>query len=327
MANDRLNPIRSASAPAYKPGPHWVAVVAAVFTWPLIFVGGSVTTYRVGMAVPDWPTTFGINMFLYDFWNAPFGVRVEHTHRLYGAAVGFTTLILAIWFLAAEPRRSMKWLGVLALVTVIGQGVLGGTRVTQNSTVLAAVHGVTAQAFFALMVSLCVLTGRDWITSTTPTVDSSHLRRRSAVTLFLVAAQIAVGAWLRHFPWMASASLLTHALLGFAVWGHAAMLAWRVERNRGALPELVPSARAMALVVMLQVVLGVASWWMLRPFDGIPRTVTILQAMVRTGHQANGALLLATSVVLTFRAYRHLTPAHKAPGWSSQSAPGLEVVA
>ncbi|WP_406693754.1 COX15/CtaA family protein [Singulisphaera sp. Ch08] len=327
MANDPLKPSRPVYEPAYKAGPHWVAVVAACFTWPLIFVGGSVTTYRVGMAVPDWPTTFGINMFLYDFWNAPFGVRVEHTHRLYGAAVGLSTLILAVWFLAADQRRLMKWLGVLALVTVIGQGVLGGTRVTQNSTVLAAVHGVTGQAFFALMVSLCVLTGRDWIMTAPARADTSHLRRRSAVTLFLVAVQIAVGAWLRHFPWMASTSLIAHALLALAVWGHAAMLALRVERSRGEIPELVPSSRAMALAVMLQVVLGVASWWMLRPFDGIPRTVTIIQAMVRTGHQANGALLLAASVVLTFRAFRHLAPAHKTPSWSSQSAPGLEVVA
>src|SRR5689334_4810494 len=109
---------RSDNAPEleYRRGPHWVAVFAAVFTLPLLFAGGSVTTYRVGMAVPDWPTTFGINMFLYDFWNAPFGVRVEHLHRLYGAAVGAATIVLAGWFLAAERRRSMKVLGVLALV-------------------------------------------------------------------------------------------------------------------------------------------------------------------------------------------------------------------
>ena len=60
------------------------------------------TTYRVGLAVPDWPSTFGINMLLYDFWNAPFGVQMEHSHRLYGAAVGLATLFLAGWFLAFE---------------------------------------------------------------------------------------------------------------------------------------------------------------------------------------------------------------------------------
>ena len=114
------------------------------------------------MAVPDWPTTFGINMFLYDFWNAPFGVQVEHAHRLYGAAVGLATIGLMVWLLASSVAAWMKVLGVFALVAVIVQGVLGGTRVTQVSTFLAAVHGCTGQAFFGLMVALCVLTGRDW---------------------------------------------------------------------------------------------------------------------------------------------------------------------
>src|SRR5271168_2937503 len=69
----------------YRRIPHWFALFAAIFTWPLLFVGGLVTTYKVGMAVPDWPTTFGMNMFLYDFFKAPWGVFGEHTHRLYGA--------------------------------------------------------------------------------------------------------------------------------------------------------------------------------------------------------------------------------------------------
>lgn len=310
--------------PVYRRGPHWVAVFAAVFTWPLIFVGGSVTTYRVGMAVPDWPTTFGINMFLYDFWNAPFGVRVEHSHRLYGAAVGISTIVLCAWFLLAETRRSMKWLGVLALLAVIGQGILGGTRVTRNSTLLAAVHGVSGQAFFALMASLCVLTSRGWIAAGPGRADSTHLRRRAAVTLVLVAGQIVAGAWLRHFP--STAALTWHAILAAAVWGHAAMLAVRVERSKAEVPALVPSSRAMALAVTLQVVLGIAAWWMLRPFDGIPRTVTIIQAMVRTGHQANGALLLASTVVLTLRALRHLAPL-PTPAQPSPAVLDLEAVA
>src|SRR6516165_10287301 len=140
--------LEAASSRTFRRGPHWIALAAAVCTLPLLYVGGSVTTYRVGLAVPDWPTTFGINMFLYDFWNAPFGVRVEHTHRLYGAAVGLFTILLAGWLLVHDRRRWMKAMGVLALVSVIVQGVLGGTRVTQLSTTLAAIHGVTGQLFF-----------------------------------------------------------------------------------------------------------------------------------------------------------------------------------
>src|SRR3954466_9839487 len=105
----------AASRPVCRPGPFWMAVFAAVFTLPLLFVGGSVTSYGVGLAVPDWPTTFGVNMFLYDFWNAPCGVRVEHAHRLYGAAVGLATVFLAGSFLLVERRRSLKVLGVVAL--------------------------------------------------------------------------------------------------------------------------------------------------------------------------------------------------------------------
>src|SRR5271157_4647199 len=97
--------------PAYRHSPHAMAWLAAVFTLPLLYVGGSVTTYRVGLAVPDWPTTFGINMFLFNMWDHPFGVRVEHAHRLYGAAVGLFTLILAAWLLIFEPRKWMKWMG------------------------------------------------------------------------------------------------------------------------------------------------------------------------------------------------------------------------
>ncbi len=316
------------SPPPYRRGPHWVALCATVFTLPLLFVGGSVTTYRVGLAVPDWPTTFHVNMFLYDFWNAPFGVRVEHTHRLYGAAVGLGTIFLAGWFLAFERRKWMKVLGVLALVAVIVQGILGGTRVTQTSTFLAAVHGAMGQAFFGLMVSLCVLTGRDWATKVSPQADGLHLRRRSAVTLVLVYAQIVLGAWLRHYGTVVA--LVVHSVMALAVWSHAAVLAWRIERHRGEVPALVPAARAMALAVTFQVALGVIAWWLLLPFDHIPRSVTLWQAMVRTGHQTNGALLLASSVVLTLRTFRHLnagTAATPAPLQTRNAPLNLEAVA
>ena len=307
------------SPPAYRRTPHWVALFAAAFTLPLLFVGGSVTTYHVGLAVPDWPTTFQVNMFLYDFWNAPFGVKVEHTHRLYGAAVGLATVALMGWFLAFERRRWMKGLGVLALVAVIVQGVLGGTRVTQTSTLLAAIHGCVGQAFFGLMVALCVWTGSDWLGSAKPEPDTLHLRRRSIVMLSLVYAQIVLGAWLRHYGTLHA--LWTHALMALAVWSHAVVLALRIERHKAEVPALVPPARALGLAVTIQFVLGVAAWWLMRPFDLLPHTVTLWQAMVRTAHQTNGALLLASTVVLALRARRHLIPSSA----TSPAAPSTSV--
>jgi cytochrome c oxidase assembly protein subunit 15 len=283
-----------------------MAVFAAAWTWPLLISGGQVTTYRVGMAVPDWPTTFGINMFLYDFWNSSWGVFIEHRHRLFGSALGFTAIVLAVWLAVSDPRRWMKVLGSLALLAVIVQGVIGGQRVLLNSTTWAAVHACTGQAVFALFVTLAVLTGRSWLSDPVPSPDTDHIRRRSVVMLALVGGQIAVGAWLRHFG--SVTALVVHAFLATAVWGHALALSYRVGRGGRRMLALIPSGRALALTTTLQVGLGVAAWWMLRPFDGLPRPVSMSQALIRTGHQAQGALVLAAVVVLTLRSFRHLGP-------------------
>jgi cytochrome c oxidase assembly protein subunit 15 len=298
---------------AYRWVPHWIALAAAAFTLPLLYVGGSVTTYRVGLAVPDWPTTFGINMFLYDFWNAPFGVRVEHTHRLYGAAVGLFTILLAGWLLVHDRRRWMKAMGVLALVSVIVQGVLGGTRVTQLSTTLAAIHGVTGQLFFGLMVALCVWTGRDWTSSLEARPDTDRMRPLAVALLLIVCAQIAFGSWVRHFgTWPA---LIAHAGLAAAVWLAVIILAVRVGRARATLPFLVPPALALTVLAGLQIALGIAAFFFLLPFDGDPKPVSFYQAVVRTAHQTQGALLLAASIVVALRTFRHLVGVADDAGW------------
>jgi cytochrome c oxidase assembly protein subunit 15 len=49
---------------------HRFAVLVALATLALIGMGGLVTSHGAGMAVPDWPTTYGYNMFLFpiDQW-------------------------------------------------------------------------------------------------------------------------------------------------------------------------------------------------------------------------------------------------------------------
>jgi cytochrome c oxidase assembly protein subunit 15 len=307
------------STVGYRPGIHAVAVFAAAFTLPLLYVGGSVTTYRVGMAVPDWPTTFQENMFLYDFWNAPFGVRVEHIHRLYGAAVGLAAILLAGCLLAFEPRRWMKGLGVLALAMVIAQGVLGGLRVTRVSTLLAAVHGCTGQAFFGLLVALCVLTGRDWNTRAARRDDPGGLRGYSALALGLVYAQILVGGWLRHFA--TPSSLWLHGVLAGVVWIYATWLGLRVHMWRREAAPLVGPSRLLLAAVTAQVLLGLSALVLLCPLDGTARPVPLVQSVIRTGHQTNAALLFAASIVLTLRSFRHLAGAAVPAGSRPEDRP------
>jgi len=315
---------------AYRRGPHWVAVLAAVFTLPLLFVGGSVTTYGVGMAVPDWPTTFGMNMFLYNFWNKPFGVQVEHTHRLYASAVGLATIFLFGWFLAREPRRGPRVLGGAALFTVIVQGILGGLRVSQISTQLAALHGCLAQAFFAMMVALAVVTGRDWLSDAPRSPDAKRVRLLATIALAIVYGQVALGAWVRHFGGLNIG--LVHGGVALVILGLAIALLLRVRGGGSAGRSLTTAAWVLVVLSVLQISLGLASFIILLPLDGIPRAVGFYQAVTRTAHQTNGAVLLAASLVLTLRAFRHLGPAAIAEPSNSAASPSptdrtkLEVV-
>ncbi len=324
MHNDIENLEASRPEATYRPGPHWFALIATVFTWPLLFVGGLVTTYKVGMAVPDWPTTFGMNMFLYDMTRASWGVFGEHTHRLYGAAVGFFTILLMIDFLIFERRRWMKAMGVVALLAVIGQGLLGGLRVTRGSTLLAAVHGCTAQAFFALMVGLCVWTGRSWFNRERTKSGSGRMRRMSAGLLALVYSQVLVGAWLRHYSKVDA--LWVHSAMAVAVLALGAVTVASVFRGRSDRPELVLAGWALSVALGLQIVLGIAAWWMLRPFNGTIHTVSFFSAMIRTGHQANAGLLIGSAVVLTLRAFQ-MTSDGAARSTKRSSARALEAVA
>jgi heme a synthase len=316
MRPDEPSPAAStptSASPRYRPGPHRVALLAAAFTLPLLFVGGSVTSYGVGMAVPDWPTTFGVNMFLYNFWNDSLGVKLEHTHRLYGAAVGLATIVLTVWLLGYDRRRYMKVLGVIALAAVIAQGVMGGLRVARISTFLAAFHGCFAQAFFGFMVVLCVLTGRVWQTAGPAQPDRSRLRVWAALMLALVYGQIVVGAWFRHQVFKTPAALWSHIAVAMAVLGLSHAMAGRVRRGGDEAVRLRPSSTALAVLATIQVGLGVFALGLMLPLGGNGRPPTLWEAMARTAHQTNGALLLAAAVVLALRAFGHLVDAPADP--------------
>src|SRR5512139_2716975 len=105
---------------------HALALTTATATLLLIFVGGVVTNTGSGLAVPDWPTTFGYNMFLYPWSKMIGGIFFEHSHRLVASTVGLLTIALALAFWFYEQRRWLRWLGIAALALVIAQGVLGG---------------------------------------------------------------------------------------------------------------------------------------------------------------------------------------------------------
>jgi cytochrome c oxidase assembly protein subunit 15 len=248
-------------------------------------------------------------------------------HRLFGASLGFTVIALAVWTVRVDPRRWMRMVGIGAFVAVCLQGLLGGSRVTRNSQALAAVHACSGQAVFALLVAIAVWTGPRWWNAAPLGRDEARIRRSGFLTLGLVYLQIVLGAWLRHFPSPLAAGF--HGLSALLVIVSACRLIWKVESRRERLSPLVRSARAMGAILALQTALGLAAFWILLPFDGVPGPVSAAQALIRTGHQANGALLLASAVVLSLRAYvgfRSETRSGERVGETAPVSPELEVV-
>ena len=136
------------------------AKLCILATLVLLFIGGMVTSKKAGMAVPDWPLSYG-SVNPAGWWQIE-NVRLEHGHRLIASAIGLLMIGLAVWTWRVESRRWVKFLSLAALVLVCLQGVMGGLRVTEISTVFADLHGCTAQVFLCLLVMLGVVLSPKW---------------------------------------------------------------------------------------------------------------------------------------------------------------------
>ena len=124
--------METATQTRISPWPYRLSVALALVTFPLIWVGGLVTTYDAGMAVPDWPGTYGYNLLRYPWqtWIAgPWDLFIEHGHRLLGATAGLLAISLVVVVLVRERRSSLVVAAFGALGLVIFQGALGGMRV------------------------------------------------------------------------------------------------------------------------------------------------------------------------------------------------------
>jgi len=318
--------------------PHRLAVLLVCATFPLIWVGGMVTTYDAGMAVPDWPSTYGYNMFLYPWQTwllGPFDLFIEHGHRLLGAGVGMITIALLVVTVWCDSRKWVQGMAGAALALVIFQGVLGGLRVIGNDVSLARLHGIVGPAFFSLCVALAVVTSRVWQSGATAARAGSarqpaagKLRRLALLTSALVLVQLIVGAHLRHLPPDLSpqsfrAFVFFHLILAAALVVHIVLLAIRVAMRHRASRALFYPAMLLVGLIAAQIALGGGTWvvnyswpdWATRWGLGIGHTISAGsygQALIVTAHQAMGSLILGISVMLTLRSFRLLrSPARR----------------
>jgi heme a synthase len=291
---------------------HRFATFVAGFTVLLVLAGSLVTSTGSGLSVPDWPTSYGWNMFTFPPSKWVGGIFFEHGHRLIASTVGFLTIILAAWLRREDPRRWMKRLGFAALGAVIAQGLLGGLTVLFFlPTAVSTAHAALAEIFFCMTVAIALFTSPGWIHDSKSN-DDPWLRRAATTTTAVIYVQILIGAIMRHsdaglaipdFPLMFGGLVPDHwdpkiaihfahragALIVFGAIATTAAHVWKHQRHDKAIAR--PAALLVALVI-LQIALGAST------------VLSRRDVSVNSAHVVCGALVLATSLVMTLRSWR-----------------------
>ncbi|MGD9253637.1 MAG: COX15/CtaA family protein [Holophagae bacterium] len=288
----------------------WTAVfskVAVAATFLLIVAGGLVTSTETGLAVVDWPNSFGYNMFLYPLARMTGGIYYEHAHRLFGALIGLTTVVLAFRIWRTDERTWLRKLAAASVVLVIVQGILGGLRVTGGFTlstspedmapniVLALTHGVLGQIFLGVMVAIAVVTSGFWrgapeVQQRFEVKDDLTLQRWLLPVLVL---QLVLGAAQRHL----AAMLIVHISLAAVVVVMAVMVgvrAWGLYKGNWPVDRL---GKGLMILASVQVFFGLAALAVTlgQAQVGAP---SALEVTITTTHQATGAIILAVAVAL-----------------------------
>ncbi len=288
-------------ATAHNVGLHRFAVFTACCTFLLLVAGALVTSNDAGLAVPDWPLSYGSL--------APpmvGGIFYEHGHRVVATFVGMLTIVLAVWLRRSEPRGWVRRLGMVALSAVIAQGVLGGLTVLLYLPIPVSVtHAILAQIFFGTVVSLALFTSR-WWQSDLPRLEDSGWPRVPALGVATVVAiflQLILGAVFRHNAFGIVPHLVGAAVVTFFVLWTAAVLRRRYSR----VPVLRESRRLLHGLIGVQLLLGGAAWWARAVAREHPQPIP-LTVWLTVAHTVGGALTLAGAVVVTLVCYRLLRP-------------------
>lgn len=270
--------------------------------------GALVTSNDAGLAVPDWPTSFGNWPVTYSYFRVPLvgGTLYEHGHRIIAQFIGVLTIVLAIWTQKADPRPWMRKLGWAALGLVIAQGIVGGiTVIFYLPWAMSTAHAALGQTFFCVTVANALFTSRGWIESQPLHLAENKHPRLHTLTLLAAAAvyvQLVLGAGFRHngmklAPHLAGAAVVTVLL----VWTVTRVLS-EFSQHR----ELARPAMALLWLLILQLALGFIAWMMrVAWYPNAPQPM--LPVVLSTvAHVVNGALVLATSVVLAIQTQRHV---------------------
>ena len=284
-------------AATYNPGVHRFAVFVVLWTILLLIAGALVTSNDAALSVPDWPKSYGT-------WTPPMlgGVLYEDSHRKIAGVLGLLTVVLAIVIWVREKRHWLRWFGVIAVLGVIVQALLGGQVVIQLLHYwLPVIHACFAQVVFAAVLSIAVFTSRWWVSEQPQLEDRGSLSVHTVALLnsIVIFLQVFLGAAFRHqempiWPHIAGAL----AVLATVIW-IAAVLRRRFSESR----ELSRARIMLHAIFGVQFLFGLGAYWSrLRTADA-PQPMPLMVTLTVT-HTVIGALVFAASVFLVLLCYR-----------------------
>ena len=297
------------------------AILVACATFFLIIAGALVTSNDAGLATPDWPTSNG-----YLFPKMVGNLFWEHGHRMVATTVGLLTIGLGVYVRLKEKRFWIWKLSFFALLMVIAQGLLGALTVKMMLPLaVSAAHATLAQLFFCTTIGIAVFTSPSWINARALPEEKGILPLRYLCTAALatIFLQLILGATLRHSaPWdhhLPVELVLAHIGGAFAVTlalGGAAVTVLR--RHKGETFLTRPATIALVLLVV-QLFLGIAAYLTRLGSPNEPQPLNPMIS-ITVAHVACGALIFATTIILTLRTYSVLPATETAMAMAGQES-------
>jgi cytochrome c oxidase assembly protein subunit 15 len=281
---------------------HRFALATACCIVLLLVAGALVTSNDAGLAVPDWPLSYGSLM-------PPMvgGIFYEHGHRMIATGVGILTVILAVLLAFKEPRAWVRKLGWTAVGLVIAQGLLGGLTVLYRlPPPISTAHATLAQLFFITILSITLFTSEWWQREDLPSLDdtgSPKLRSLALLTTCAIFVQLILGAAFRHGAF----GLMPHEIGAVVVLILAIWTGRTVRKRFGTVKDLRRWGILLQSIVGTQILLGLAAFWAVvqAVHEAQP---TVMYVTLTVIHVLVGALTLATSWMLTLSCFRLIRP-------------------
>jgi cytochrome c oxidase assembly protein subunit 15 len=302
----------------YHPAVHRFSVFVVFWTVLLFVAGALVTSKDAALSVTDWPTSHGT--MVPPLSSLQGGDLFEFSHRAVAGGLGIFVLVLAVLLRVKESRVWLRWLGVVAVLGVVIQAILGGQVVIRLLHYwLPVIHACFAQIVFGAVVGIALFTSKWWVSERPQLEDTGapSIQSLSILNAAVIYMQVILGAGFRHkdipvWPHIAGAMVV----LGVVTWTAVAL-----RKRFGQSRELSKARILLHAIFGAQFLLGFAAYWSRISTADAPQPMPVMVTLTVI-HTVAGAILFAFSVLVALMCYRLIPRGREAAAAEPQVTTG-----